>query len=260
MPFNDCWPAWEHPRRMRTTSRLTPIHRDSMSEEKILIVDDVPANLAVLSGTLEPEGYEILAASDGITAIKPAAKAQPHLVLLDVMMPEISGFETCRRLKTDPATCEIPVIFITARNELESVVEAFRTGGVDYIIKPFQPDEVLSRVATHLRLHRLTRELREKNQALEQRTVELAAEIERRRVAESAFAQADQTLATLSGLEAERSGLSGLIGSSATMRKLRDDINRLHQFPTTSVLISGESGTGKELVARAIHFGSPRSK
>src|SRR5687767_11750031 len=109
-----------------------------MSAEKILIVDDIPANLAVLSGALEPKGYEILAASDGATALKLAVKARPDLILLDVMMPEVNGLETCRRLKADEATRNIPVIFITARIEMESVVEAFHAGGVDYVVKPFQ--------------------------------------------------------------------------------------------------------------------------
>src|SRR5882724_995379 len=129
--------------------------------EKILLVDDVPANLSVLTAALEPEGYEILAAPNGPTALKVAAKARPHLILLDIMMPEVNGLETCRRLKADEATRDIPVIFITARGETESMVEGFRAGGVDYVVKPFQADEVLSRVATHLRLNRLTRELRE---------------------------------------------------------------------------------------------------
>jgi DNA-binding NtrC family response regulator len=231
-----------------------------MSIEKILIVDDVPANLAVLNGALEPKGYEILAASDGATALKLATKARPDLILLDVMMPEMDGLETCRRLKADEVTRDIPVIFITARSEIESVVEAFRAGGVDYVVKPFQTEEVLSRVATHLRLNRLTRELIEKNHVLEKRTEELTAEIQRRRHAENAHARAEDTLATLSALEAERSGLSGLIGASLAMQKIREDIRRLHQFPNTSVLITGESGTGKELVARAIHFGSARAK
>ena len=119
--------------------------------EKILLVDDVPANLAVLTAALEPEGYEIFAAHNGAAALKVAAKARPDLILLDIMMPELDGFETCRRLKQNEATRDIPVIFITARNEMESVVAGFRAGGLDYVVKPFQADEVLSRVKTHLR-------------------------------------------------------------------------------------------------------------
>src|SRR4051794_5360195 len=90
---------------------------------RILLVDDVSANLAVLSAALEPEGYEILAAGDGLSALTIAGKALPDLILLDVMMPGLDGFETCRRLKDHEATRNIPVIFITARNELPGVVE-----------------------------------------------------------------------------------------------------------------------------------------
>jgi DNA-binding NtrC family response regulator len=221
--------------------------------EKILLVDDVPANLAVLTAALEPEGYEIFAAQNGAAALKVAAKARPDLILLDIMMPELDGFETCRRLKENEATRDIPVIFITARNEMESVVAGFRAGGLDYVVKPFQADEVLSRVKTHLRLSRLTRELLEKNHALE-------AEITRRERAETELRQADDKLAAFSDLEAARGNISGLIGNSAQLRKIIEEIRKLHLFANTSVLITGESGTGKELVARAIHFGSTRAK
>jgi DNA-binding NtrC family response regulator len=228
--------------------------------EKILLVDDVPANLAVLTAALEPEGYEILAAPNGTTALKVAAKARPDLILLDIMMPAPDGLETCRRLKQDAATREIPVIFITARAEMECVVEGFRVGGVDYVTKPFQTDEVLSRVATHLRLSRLTRELIEKNQALEARTAELTAEITKRRQVETALRVAGDKLTAFSDLEASRGSLAGLIGVSPGIQKIAGEIRRLHSFGQTSVLITGESGTGKELIARAIHFDSSRAK
>lgn len=228
--------------------------------EKILLVDDVPANLAVLTAALEPEGYEILAAPNGATALKVAARAKPDLILLDIMMPEMDGLETCRRLKQDAATRGIPVIFITARAEMECVVEGFRVGGVDYVTKPFQTEEVLSRVATHLRLNRLTRELTEKNRALETRTAELTAEIEKRRQAETALQQADEKLTAFADLEATRGSLAGLIGVSSRIQRIALEIKRLHQFAQTSVLILGESGTGKELIARAIHFDSNRAR
>jgi len=221
--------------------------------EKILLVDDVPANLSVLTAALEPAGYEILAVPNGITALKVAAKALPGLILLDVMMPQIDGLETCRRLKQDEITRDIPVIFITARDETKSLVAGFRAGGVDYIVKPFHAEEVVSRVATHLQISRLTRELQQTNH-------ELKAEMERRSQAETALKDADEKLSVLSGLEASRWNLAGLIGGSGVVRKIIEDIHRLHQFANTSVLITGESGTGKELIARAIHFESPRAK
>jgi DNA-binding NtrC family response regulator len=228
--------------------------------EKILLVDDVPSNLAVLTSALEPQGYEIFVAPNGTTALVVAAKAKPDLILLDIMMPGLDGLETCRRLKQSEATRDIPVIFITARGETGIVVEGFRAGGVDYVVKPFQAEEVFNRVATHLRLSRLTRELREKNRALETRTAELTAEIERRQKVETALQQADDKLTAFSDLEASRGNLAGLIGNSGRLKNIVEEIRRLHAFASTSVLITGESGTGKELVARAIHFGSPRAK
>lgn len=228
--------------------------------ERILIVDDVEANLAVLASALEPAGYEILAVADGLKALSIAAKARPDLILLDVMMPGMDGLETCRRLREEQSTRAIPVIFITARTELSCVVEGFRVGGVDYIVKPFQTEEVLSRVATHLRSQRLTRELQEQNRMLELRTAELTAEIERRKQAETALQDADQRLAALSDLEADRWNLSGLLGQSLPMRQLLGDIRRVNAFSSTTVLITGESGTGKELIAKAIHFGGARAR
>ena len=228
--------------------------------DKVLLVDDVPANLAVLTSALEPLGYEIFAVPNGATALQVAARAKPDLILLDIMMPGMDGWETCRRLKQMEETREIPVIFITARGELDQVVAGFHCGGVDYIVKPFQAEEVLNRVATHLRTGRLTRELREKNRALEARTAELTAEIERRQQVETALQLAANKLSAFSDLEAARGNLAGLIGHSGPVRTVVEEIRRLQQFASTSVLITGESGTGKELVARAIHFSSPRAQ
>ncbi len=227
---------------------------------KILLVDDVAANLSVLTAALEPEGYEIMAVPSGELALKVAGLARPDLILLDILMPEMDGLETCRRLKSTEATRAIPVLFITARTEMESVVEAFRAGGVDYVVKPFQADEVVSRVANHLRIAALTRDLSEKNAALEARTLELTAEVEKRRQAETALATADERISVLSDLEAGRWNVAGMIGGSRHMQRILGDIHRLHQFANTSVLITGESGTGKELVARAVHFGGARAR
>ena len=222
-------------------------------EATVLIVDDVPANQNLLRQTLEPHGLEVLLASDGETALQVAERAKPDLILLDIMMPGMDGYETCRRLKAAEVTRGIPVIFITAQHETPNVVEGFRVGGVDYITKPFQAEEVLARVETHLTISRLTRELERKNRELEE-------QIRRREQAEGALAAADEHLSLLSSREAERWGLAGFIGRSRTLEKILEDIRKLQQAGTISVLISGESGTGKELVARAIHFGGPRSK
>ena len=223
------------------------------SDIKVLIVDDIPENRRVLEDTLEPRGYNILLAANGDAAIKVAQRAAPDVILLDVMMPGIDGFETCRRLKADDATREIPVIFITAKDEVQCMVSGFEVGAVDYIAKPFQAEEVLVRVNNQLKIHRLTRELREKNAALE-------AEITRRQAAEQARDESDEKLSLFEDREAERWGVSGWVGQSLTFRKILDAVRRVANFDASRVLITGESGTGKELIARAIHHGSRWSK
>ena len=134
------------------------------TDSKILIVDDVPANLNVLCQALETEGYKIVAAPSGTVALQIAHRTQPDLILLDVMMPEMDGFETCRRLKADASTAGIPVIFITAKDEMSSIVKGFEVGGADYITKPFRHEEVRVRVQTHLTIRRLQNGLRKANQ------------------------------------------------------------------------------------------------
>ena len=235
--------------------------------EKLLIADDNPVNINVLRDTLEPHGYEILAAPNGDTALKIAQRALPGLILLDIMMPGLDGLALCRLLKSMDSTREIPVIFLTARQEMESLAEAFQAGGVDYVTKPFQPEEILIRIDTHLRSRRLTCELREKNIALEQRTAELLAaneqlrmEVSRRELAEEAVQAAGDQLAVLAGREEERWGVAGFIGKSRTVARILQDVRKLHNFGATSVLLTGESGTGKELIARAIHCGGLRSQ
>ena len=223
-----------------------------LSGARILIVDDVPANLDVLAQALEAAGYEISVAPSGEVALRNARASQPDLILLDVVMPEMDGYETCRRLKAAAETCDIPVIFITVRAETEGVVEGFAVGGVDYIAKPFRQEEVLARVRTHLEKARLTRALQEKNRALE-------AESARRRQATRERNHLAEQLSHLSRREAERWGVAGFVARSPTMQPLFDAVDLLHSADNTAALIAGESGTGKELIARAIHFGGSRA-
>jgi len=227
----------------------------SSAPATILIVDDVSANIGVLSGALESAGYRVLAALSGPAALKSAAKALPELILLDVLMPEMSGIETCLQLKENPATAEIPVIFITANEETQSLVEGFAAGGVDYITKPFQIDEVFARVSTHLRIHRLTRDLAARTAELEKSNARLRAEIRRREQAEDALKLADEKLTLLSEAEARQWGLAGFVGRSAPFGRMLKEVRSVQAFPRTNVLLTGESGTGKELIARAVHFG-----
>ena len=139
----------------------------------VLIVDDVPANLGVLSDTLDQAGLEVWVAQSGKIALERVKYALPSLILLDVMMPEIDGFETCRQLKANPKTKDIPVIFMTALSDTANKVEGFQLGAVDYITKPFQQEEVLARIKLHLKLNDLTEKLEEKNALLEQKVVEV---------------------------------------------------------------------------------------
>jgi len=224
-----------------------------MTRERILIADDTPASLSLLASVLEPHGYEILTASSGRDALKIAERAVPDLVMLDVMMPGHDGFAVCRTLKSEDATRDIPVIFLTSKQETKSVLQGFRVGAVDYILKPFQAEEVVTRVATHLKISRLTHEL-------QQRNAELESEMSKRREAERGRERASQRLSNIASQEAQRWGLAGFVGNSPHLRRILADIERLQNFGKTSVLITGESGTGKELVARAIHHHSPRAE
>ena len=135
--------------------------------DRILIVDDVPANIDLLCGMFEGESFEILVAIDSRTALQIARRSAPALILLDVLLPEQDGFATCRVLKQDASTADIPVIFITAKDDAQSRLEGFRAGGVDYITKPFQREEVIARAQAHLTISRLHRQLRQKNEVLE---------------------------------------------------------------------------------------------
>ena len=125
----------------------------------VLIVDDNPTNLEILVNYLGQLGFEIIVARSGMRGLQRAKYTQPNIILLDVMMPGIDGFETCRRLKADETTQDIPVIFITALTDVEHKVKVFQIGAVDYITKPIQHEEVLARITAHLRLRDLTQRL-----------------------------------------------------------------------------------------------------
>ncbi|MEH2326110.1 MAG: response regulator [Nostoc sp.] len=147
------------------------------NNEFILIVDDNPTNLSVLCEALNSEGFRFRVAVDGETAIAQAERNQPELILLDVQMPGIDGFETCRRLKANPVTQNIPIIFTTALADTESKTKGFSLGAVDYIPKPFAQEEVIARVRVHLQLKQLTESLEQqvsdRTKALQQAQVQL---------------------------------------------------------------------------------------
>ncbi|MBW4683502.1 MAG: response regulator [Komarekiella atlantica HA4396-MV6] len=129
----------------------------------ILVVDDTPDNLRLLSAMLTQMGYEIRRVINGQTALKTAQAAPPDLILLDIMMPEMNGYEVCQHLKASEKTCDIPVIFISALDEVLDKVKAFAVGGVDYITKPFSEEEVFARVENNLTIRRLQKQLTEQN-------------------------------------------------------------------------------------------------
>ncbi len=140
---------------------------EAAPRQTILIVDDVPANLGVLLDFLDSAGYGVLVAESGEGALSQLAYATPDIILLDVAMPGIDGYETCRRLKADERWRDTPVLFLTALNETTDKVHGFEVGAVDFISKPLHPEEVLARVRAHLQIRSLQQDLEEKNAMLE---------------------------------------------------------------------------------------------
>lgn len=164
---------------------------DSPGKGSILIVDDTPENLRLLAQLLTQHGYQARSVPNGVRALSSIRNTAPDLILLDIMMPEMDGYEVCRTLKADPQTRHIPIIFISARDEAFDKVQAFATGGVDYITKPFQAEEVLARIETHLTLQRLQQELLLKNEALQTANDSLEAKVKARTIA---LAEANEAL------------------------------------------------------------------
>ena len=134
--------------------------------ERILIVDDTPANIQILTGILKEKGYQLSIATNGKQALEVLERVRPDLILLDVMMPEMDGFETCRHVKNSESLRDIPIIFLTAKADTVDIVQGFEIGAVDYVPKPFQPHELLARIHTHLTMDQLRRTLAEKNEEL----------------------------------------------------------------------------------------------
>lgn len=157
--------------------------------ETVLLVDDNPSNLAVLFDHLDQIGYHVFVTDNGIDAVEQSAENPPSLILLDVRMPGMDGYETCRAIKANMSSVDIPIIFLSALTDTDDRLKGFAAGGVDYITKPINVQEVTARVQTHLTLARLQRELSDANEHLEatveKRTAELHAEVERRKLQES---------------------------------------------------------------------------
>lgn len=169
------------------------------SQPNILIVDDSRANLRLLADILTQKNYKARPVMDGSAALKAVKAQEPDLILLDIMMPGIKGYAVCEHLKADRRFRDIPIIFISALQESHDKVEAFAKGGVDYITKPFHPDEVLARIDTHVKIIRLQKHLQKHNEQLEEKTDQL----------EKALAQVKK--------------LSGLLPLCANCHKIRND-------------------------------------
>lgn len=203
---------------------------------QVLLVDDLPANLGVLYEALEREAYELLIAQSGEEALEIAAAAQPALILLDINMPGMDGFETCRRLKADPATKEAVIIFLSARDSVQDKVTGLSLGAVDYISKPFQFEEVVARVNTQLAL----KEAQEELERLNHRTDALLRNILPGSVAERLkneerdivdhFSEATVLFCDLVGFTplAKRLGPVGLVGLLNRIFRAMDELAEQH--------------------------------
>ncbi|MEG5044567.1 EAL domain-containing protein [Microcoleus sp. B4-C1] len=176
----------------RTSDRISD--RATNYRGNILIVDDLPDNLRLLRDTLRAEGYKVRSATTGAMALRAAQSPSTELILLDIKLPDQDGYEVCRQLKSDERTAEIPIIFLSALNETFNKVQGLAAGGVDYIAKPFQVEEVLARVETHLTIGRLQQKLQKQN-------LRLLIEIEeRQRLEESLFAEKELAQVTLQSI------------------------------------------------------------
>jgi diguanylate cyclase (GGDEF)-like protein len=146
---------------------LEPGENLDISPANILIVDDVQDNLEILGDLLTFDGYNVQTARGGVAALKRVQESRPDLILMDILMPGMDGYEVCAQLKADEATRDIPVVFVSSMTDIESKVKGFKVGGIDYINKPFQHAEILVRVNTHITMLRLRRHLEEQNAELE---------------------------------------------------------------------------------------------
>ncbi len=233
----------------------------------ILVVDDTPEDLTLMNGLLK-DAYKVKIANSGEKALKIAASEMPpDLILLDIMMSGLDGFEVCRQLKDDPQTKDIPVIFLTAKSEIDDEKKGLELGAVDYITKPLSPSLVMARVKNNLAMKVMADSLRNHNASLEDEVGKrTAALILAKEEAEKGQQRADTALAEILRLklqlEGERAYLQeeiklknnhgNIIGQSDALQQVLHKVGQIANSNTT-VLIHGATGTGKELVARAIH-------
>lgn len=238
------------------------------SGNNILIVDDIAKNIEVLGTILSRAGYSLGIASRGSDAIVRARSGLYDLILLDILMPEMDGFQVCGKLRSDPVTAEIPVIFLSARIDNESIVRGFEAGGQDYVTKPFNPSELLARVRTHLDLRSKKRELEELNRTLENKVAERTEQLTSAHRKLSVLERAKSDFLALISHEI-RTPLNGMINlvdilnelTSEGMQKelltdLKASIRRFSRFSETALMVTSFKTGSEEIRGKRIRIES----
>src|SRR5262245_28093056 len=244
-------------RRRYSTAPPPLVASDDRMNERILVVDDTPANIQTVAAILKGRGYQLSVATNGKQALEVLEKIQPDLILLDVMMPELDGFETCQRIKSTPAWRNIPIIFLTAKTETADIVKGFEVGAVDYVGKPFNAHELLARVSTHLTIDQLRLSLATAHELVRRAFGRYVSE----EVAESLLRTPEAL--ELGGEERDATILmSDLRGFTAMAERLppREVIEVLNLYLETMVeVIARYEGTIDEIIGDAILviFGAP---
>lgn len=235
------------------------------SSYKLLIVDDLPKNLMVLGNILLKENFQIAYAKNGMEALNQAFEIDFDLILLDIMMPEMDGYEVCRRLRENEKTNKTPIIFLTAKNDTDSIIKGFEAGAQDYVTKPFNTNELLARVHTHLELKRNRQQLELLNNKLEEKVLERTLELEK---ANKKIESLDKAKSAFLGLISHeiRTPLNGIIGFLDILKQSITDENkeliemtveaaeRLFDFSELSLLITQLNVNTYEFNSRNLNF------
>jgi len=237
-----------------------------ISQSRVMIVDDTPANLGILEDILRIRNYDVASFPSGALALRAAAKYPPDLILLDIMMPEMDGFEVCRRLKADMALRDIPVIFISALDDTENKVKAFLEGGLDYVTKPFQAEEVLARVKTHLFLRHQQLEISAQKQRLLQ-SLEQLQELEKQRdmlvhmmvhdmrsplTGIILAAEIVETNIRQSGENENLEDIDSILSSSQRLREMVTTLLDISRMESNNILLSLEQCDLHEVIGRSV--------